>query len=144
MEKQWCKYDIEFALFRQRKDMDRTLYWDAYWYPDGIPVLFTSMHNTKRFEEIDWLLYMLAICDKRRPRVTSCPVGRHAPAYCKEGSVEERRLRNSPRAYAEHLCCCYDPRQETPIYWANRWYRSGADVPMQPEGVRKPRLCLLP
>eukprot|EP00959_Pyramimonas_sp_CCMP1952_P343585 7196672-Pyramimonas_sp.AAC.1 len=45
--KQWCKYDLEFGLFAQGKDMDRTLYWDASWYPDGLPIIFTSMHNTK-------------------------------------------------------------------------------------------------
>jgi len=142
--KQWCKYDLEWGLFGMRYDLDRRLYYDNKWYPDGIPVIFTSMHNTKRFEETDWLLSLLAKCARDPKAASKCKQGRFAPGFCKEGSSEERQLRRKPAEYMENMCCCFQPRQDTTIYWAGDWFKKSEDVPMKLQNVRSERLCVLP
>jgi hypothetical protein len=106
VHKEWCKYDLEFGLFKMRYDLENRLYWDAKWYPEGIPVIFISMHNTKRFEETDWILYLVAMCERRRPQLSAeCGRGRkYPPNFCKEVSTEERRYRQRPLSYASYLC----------------------------------------
>jgi hypothetical protein len=141
--KQWCKYDLEFGLFAQGKDMDRTLYWDASWYPDGLPIIFTSMHNTKRFEETDWLLTMIALCHRDKPTL-SCPKKGGMPSYCKAGSSDERKLRLTHTKYSQSICCCFDPRQTQLVYWGGYWYDNSSVTPMQKPKGKKDRLCVMP
>lgn len=142
--KQWCKYDLEWGLFGMRYDVDKRLYYDNRWYPDGIPVIFTSMHNTKRFEETDWLLSLLAKCARIPAADIKCKQGNYAPGFCKEGSSEERKLRKRPSEYMANMCCCFEPRQDTQIYWAGKWFRTAEEVPMKLPHVKGDRLCLLP
>lgn len=142
VRKDWCKFDLEWGLFKDGQKLDRNLYWDKKWYPDGMPVVFISMHNTKQFESTDWLLSLLAKCDRERPKL-SCP-SRDLPRYCQAGSSDERRWRKQPSKYAETICCCLEPRQETKIYWAGQWFRNAADVPLKIPQVKKDRTCVLP
>jgi len=140
--KDWCKFDLEWGLFKDGQKLDRTLYWDKKWYPDGVPVVFISMHNTKQFESTDWLLSLLAKCDKEKPKL-SCRY-RDVPRFCQAGSSDERRWRKQPSKYAETICCCLDPRQENQVYWAGQWFKDVASVPMKIPQVRKERTCVLP
>mmetsp|Transcript_68155 Transcript_68155/g.197566 ORF Transcript_68155/g.197566 Transcript_68155/m.197566 type:complete len:941 (+) Transcript_68155:120-2942(+) len=141
--KDWCKFDLEWGLFKDRLQLDSNLYWDRKWYPQGLPVVFISMHNTKQFEQTDWFLSLLAKCDKERPKL-SCPPTKHAPRYCEAGSGEERGLRHQPAKYVPSLCCCFEPRQQTAVYWGGRWFSLTESVPTKLAGFKKDRTCLLP
>eukprot|EP00405_Crypthecodinium_cohnii_P039226 CAMPEP_0206548936 /NCGR_PEP_ID=MMETSP0325_2-20121206/14170_1 /ASSEMBLY_ACC=CAM_ASM_000347 /TAXON_ID=2866 /ORGANISM="Crypthecodinium cohnii, Strain Seligo" /LENGTH=846 /DNA_ID=CAMNT_0054048491 /DNA_START=93 /DNA_END=2633 /DNA_ORIENTATION=- len=57
--KDWCKYDLEWGLFTDGRVLASTMYHDLKWYPDGLPIIFTSMHNTKAFESADALMSLL-------------------------------------------------------------------------------------
>ena len=70
---EWCKFDLEWALFKERWQLDPKPMQDSKrvpelfremasaerwppacnsngrWYPDGVPVVYLSMHNTKQF-----------------------------------------------------------------------------------------------
>lgn len=73
--KTWCKFDLEPGLFLQGYEMEKKLYWDPLWFPDGLPVLFLSSHNTKNFEATDWLLKLLEVCSNngQGPGKLNCP-----------------------------------------------------------------------
>lgn len=47
--KQWCKWDVEFALYEDYLSMNTNMptYQDSVWYKSGIPLVFIGMHNTK-------------------------------------------------------------------------------------------------
>lgn len=144
VEKQWCKYDLEFGLFKQASNMDPRLYYDPKWYPDGVPIIFISMHNTKRFEETDSLLTLLARCDRERSKVSCRPSGWAPPNICKEFSLEDLTERRKMITYGTKLCCCLWPRQEKPVYWAGRWYDNSTATPRILPGGKAARTCTLP
>mmetsp|Transcript_149578 Transcript_149578/g.479476 ORF Transcript_149578/g.479476 Transcript_149578/m.479476 type:complete len:511 (+) Transcript_149578:302-1834(+) len=60
--KAWCKFDLEPSLFLTRPFLQKNMYFDPQWYPDGVPLVFFSSHNTKNFESTDWLLTLLTQC----------------------------------------------------------------------------------
>merc|ERR1740121_13518 len=140
--KDWCKFDLEPDLFKNLA-MQNNLYHDASWYPEGIPVVFISMHNTKAFESTDWLLSVIAKCEMERPQL-SCTGRREHRPYCKDGSPEELKLRRQPTKYAPNLCCCIEPRQETKIHWGGRWFARPEDVPKTLRKGGKERTCYFP
>jgi len=144
VEKQWCKYDLEFGLFKQASYMDPRLYYDPKWYPDGVPIIFISMHNTKRFEETDSLLTLLARCDRERSKVRCKHSGWAPPNVCKEFSLEDLRERRKMTTYGTKLCCCLWPRQEKPVYWAGRWFTDSMATPRKLPGGKAARTCILP
>merc|ERR1712217_430546 len=129
--KQWCKFDLEPTLYTIRRRLELRQYYDPRWYPDGIPLQFISAHNTKNFEPTDTLLMLLAQCQKEQFVFrSSCPQSNIVPKQCEMGSYHERKARReSPETYAATMCCCLQPRQETPIYWSGKWYKTPADVP---------------
>merc|ERR1711920_192076 len=140
--KDWCKYDLEPDLFKNIA-MTPNLYYDKRWYPDGVPAVFISMHNTKAFELTDWLLSLIAKCDRERPAL-HCPWRRGSAEFCREGSPAELDLRRQPTKYASHLCCCIEPRQETKIYWGGQWFDRPEKVPKKVGEWGKERHCLFP
>merc|ERR1711920_578275 len=141
--KDWCKYDLEPDLFKNIA-MAPDLYYDKRWYPEGVPVVFISMHNTKAFELTDWLLSVVAKCDKERPAL-HCPWRRGTAEFCREGSPAELDLRRQPTKYASMLCCCLEPRQETKIYWGGEWFKRPEDVPKRlKKKSGKDRNCVFP
>merc|ERR1740121_2186692 len=141
--KDWCKFDLEPDLFKNVA-MQSNLYHDASWYPEGVPVVFISMHNTKAFELTDWLLSLVAKCDKERPAL-HCPWRRGTAEFCREGSPAELDLRRQPTKYASMLCCCLEPRQETKIYWGGEWFKRPEDVPKRlKQKAGKDRNCVFP
>jgi len=141
--KDWCKFDLEWGLFKDRLQIGDNVYWDSKWYPNGLPIVFISMHNTKQFEQTDWLLSLLAKCDKERPEL-SCPPYKHAPRYCEAGSTDERRFRRNPAKYVSTLCCCFEPRQKTTVFWGGMWFRLTDEIPKRVASMRKDRTCLIP
>mmetsp|Transcript_20230 Transcript_20230/g.53418 ORF Transcript_20230/g.53418 Transcript_20230/m.53418 type:complete len:228 (+) Transcript_20230:363-1046(+) len=141
--KDWCKYDLEWGLYKDRMKLDKRMYWDTKWYPDGLPVIFISMHNTKPFEITDWLLSLYARCDIERPKL-SCPAGHQAPRFCEAGSTDERKVRQTPNEYIQKLCCCLEPRQQTNIFWGGQWFENPEQVPMKLQHMKKERTCLFP
>ncbi|CAJ1409982.1 unnamed protein product [Effrenium voratum] len=62
--KEWCKFDLEWALFKERWEVAEKPMSDSKWYPDGVPTVYLSMHNTKQFEITDWLLSWFARCHR--------------------------------------------------------------------------------
>jgi len=141
--KDWCKYDLEWGLYKDRMKLDKRMYWDTKWYPDGLPVIFISMHNTKPFEITDWLLSLYARCDIEPPKL-SCPPGHQAPRFCEAGSTDERKVRQTPNEYIQKLCCCLEPRQQTNIFWGGQWFENPEQVPMKLQHMKKERTCLFP
>uniref|UniRef100_A0A7S2K2N4 Uncharacterized protein n=1 Tax=Zooxanthella nutricula TaxID=1333877 RepID=A0A7S2K2N4_9DINO len=144
VEKNWCKFDLEWGVYKDRMSLQANMYWDTKWYPNGVPILFLSMHNTKMFEITDWLLSLLARCDRDRPSYDDCPSYNHAPRYCEDGSTDERKMRAQPEKYASTLCCCFQPRQDKQIFWAGSWFRARDKVPMKLNSVRRNRTCIFP
>eukprot|EP00039_Didymoeca_costata_P031614 m.35639 g.35639 ORF g.35639 m.35639 type:complete len:630 (+) comp8918_c0_seq1:76-1965(+) len=61
--KQWCKWDVEPDIFdkylRQETANQETMK-DSKWYPEGVPLVIVTMHNTKHTEVIDTMLGRLA------------------------------------------------------------------------------------
>merc|ERR1719253_982963 len=88
VDKAWCKFDIEPGLFIERARLDKNMYSDPIWYPDGMPILFISSHNTKGFEATDWLLNLLEHCTEKRVSL-KCPSNPHDLSVCKLGSMAE-------------------------------------------------------
>merc|ERR1719188_2847458 len=120
VEKQWCKFDLEPGLYTMRYGLEQDIYMDPYWYPNGVPVLFLSSHNTKKFAETDWLLALLTLC-RSRP-ASQCPSPKRqflddVPPRCRFGTPAERALRARPADYAAQVCCCLQPRWSSPFYW---------------------------
>lgn len=145
-KKDWCKFDLEPDLFLLGTEMEQDLYWDPKWYPDGLPVMFFSAHNTKNFEATDWLLKMLELCDNDGEGLTlNCKDQQWDSTVCHEGSVRERLARKDEAGYASQVCCCFHPRKELPIYWASQWYKQGSDLPERaPAGHQSSRSCRTP
>eukprot|EP00930_Biecheleria_cincta_P028766 TRINITY_DN20051_c0_g2_i1.p1 TRINITY_DN20051_c0_g2~~TRINITY_DN20051_c0_g2_i1.p1 ORF type:complete len:746 (-),score=105.77 TRINITY_DN20051_c0_g2_i1:38-2275(-) len=145
--KAWCKFDLEPELFIYRHWLARRLYSDPRWYPDGVPLMFLSAHNTKDFEKTDVLLSLLAQCSI--PGVVNrskCSWSKNdLPPSCRLGSLEERQARSQdPAAYISSMCCCLQPRQDHHIYWGGQWYSRKEDVPQKsPLPTKGPRRCLL-
>lgn len=145
VDKAWCKFDLEPDLFLTRFGLDQKMYNDPQWYPDGVPLLFLSSHNTKNFETTDWLLAVLSQC-ARRPQGLRCSAskGDHWKV-CKVSSKEERAARRWPAEYLGQVCCCIEPRQSRPVFWHGQWYTSGQDVPLTaPGGTGVQRHCVMP
>eukprot|EP00439_Symbiodinium_sp_Y106_P059830 s52_g8.t1 len=141
--KEWCKFDLEWALFKERWQLDPKPMQDSKWYPDGVPVVYLSMHNTKQFEVTDWLLSWFARCHSFKP--SRCPTsGKAPPPQCQEDSSAERKLRRRPHQYVEDMCCCMEPRLSKWIYWGGKWFDNGQAVPGKMPGMQKNRTCTLP
>eukprot|EP00913_Durusdinium_trenchii_P022682 g21302.t1 len=122
---EWCKFDLEWALYKERFEVADKSMSDSKWYPDGVPLAYLSMHNTKQFEVTDWLLSWLARCVKFKP---TCKDKGRAPAQnCQEDSSAERQLRRKPGEYLHHMCCCVEPRMEKWIFWGKTWFSRSAD-----------------
>lgn len=143
VSKAWCKFDLEPNLFLLRKSMDKTLFFDPKWYPEGVPVLFLSMHNTKNFDPSDWLLHLLEIC-KDGVEELECPniQTEFMLPLCRVGVLEERQVRSNIREYSSKACCCLEPRWSHPAFWRGQWYKSLSEVPKRYGD--KERRCLIP
>merc|ERR1712203_362017 len=130
VEKQWCKFDLEPGLYTVSYGLDQKMYSDPYWYPNGVPLLFLSSHNTKKFAETDWLLALLTLCRRHSGASMNCPrteLEDELP-QCLFGSPTERALRAQPAQYAAKVCCCLAPRWSTPFFWQGTWYGTSRDV----------------
>lgn len=145
VDKAWCKFDLEPGLFINRYGLERSLYSDPQWYPDGVPLLFLSSHNTKNFEATDWLLMLLARCSKVPPKLRCPNPTRNDLPICRAGSSVEREARRHPSEYAAQVCCCVEPRWSQPIFWHGHWYSNMSEVPqLAPGGSGKSRRCVMP
>lgn len=145
--KAWCKFDLEPDTYLTRFWITKKIYADPRWYPDGVPLMFFSVHNTKRFDRTDKLLTIFARCtDPNFVNQSSCSTSLTAlPTPCQMESLkeEEERLQR-PEEYAADICCCLQPRQEQHIYWAGNWYSSKEQVPLRsPLESHAPRRCIL-
>mmetsp|Transcript_5819 Transcript_5819/g.13855 ORF Transcript_5819/g.13855 Transcript_5819/m.13855 type:complete len:734 (+) Transcript_5819:119-2320(+) len=146
--KQWCKYDLEPALYTRGKELNPGTHADPHWYPDGVPLIFYSMHNTKNDKEIDLLISLAIFChDPKIKAKTKCDT-KQALEHCKIGKVDSLKARrqrtDDPTVFTPHMCCCIEPREETPFFFAGKWYKEGKDVPMRATPGSKERLCVLP
>lgn len=143
--KAWCKFDLEPDTYLNRYWLSSRLYADSRWYPDGVPIMFLSLHNTKDFETTDRLLTILAHCsDPDFVNRSHCSSNlRQLPHACQPDSKHEKEVRTRrPDEYASQICCCLQPRQEKYIYWAGKWYANKDEVP--PTSISlAPRRCLL-
>lgn len=141
-KKEWCKFDLEWALFKERFEVADKSLSDSKWYPDGVPLAYISMHNTKQFEVTDWLLSWLARCFNFRPVCRE--KGKGQLPSCQEDSSSERLLRRRPAEYMTKMCCCLEPRMKKWIFWGKTWFSNSADVPGKMPGMQKNRTCSLP
>eukprot|EP00931_Biecheleriopsis_adriatica_P004864 TRINITY_DN106467_c0_g1_i1.p1 TRINITY_DN106467_c0_g1~~TRINITY_DN106467_c0_g1_i1.p1 ORF type:complete len:760 (+),score=113.68 TRINITY_DN106467_c0_g1_i1:85-2364(+) len=145
--KAWCKFDLEPELWFFRHWLGKRLYSDPRWYPDGVPLMFFSAHNTKDFEKTDALLTLLARCSQpdfvNRSRCSWST--NDLPLPCRLFNSDEREARKrDPDAYAESMCCCLQPRQEKHIFWGGEWYARKEEVPkVSPLKTRGPKRCIL-
>eukprot|EP00933_Yihiella_yeosuensis_P033782 TRINITY_DN27420_c0_g1_i1.p1 TRINITY_DN27420_c0_g1~~TRINITY_DN27420_c0_g1_i1.p1 ORF type:complete len:729 (-),score=126.08 TRINITY_DN27420_c0_g1_i1:617-2803(-) len=141
--KTWCKFDLEPALYTFRRGMNDNIYFDPKWYPDGLPILFLSMHNTKNTIPTDWLLKVLEICKDGRKELDCPPPDQNVLQMCRIGRPEERKIRESIEEFGNQVCCCMQPRWEYPVFWGGKWYRTLKEVP---KALRsgKERQCIMP
>ena len=60
--KLWCKWDVEPDIFQKMlaQDTNQETMRDGKWFPDGIPLVILTMHNTKHTVVIDKMLGKLA------------------------------------------------------------------------------------
>lgn len=61
--KQWCKWDVEPDIFERYLHQDprnQETMVDLKWFPDGVPLMILTMHNTKHTVVIDQMLGRLA------------------------------------------------------------------------------------
>ncbi|CAJ1365428.1 unnamed protein product [Effrenium voratum] len=143
VSKAWCKFDLEPNLFLLRKSLDRNIYFDPKWYPEGVPVLFLSIHNTKNFDPSDLLLKLLELCQNGVEDGLECPKEMEFMLpICRAGVEQERNLRLKIEDYPTQACCCLEPRWSHPAYWHGKWYRDLKEVPEKSNG--KQRRCLVP
>jgi len=145
-KKAWCKYDLEPWLYLKKNRLSPMIYADAKWYPDGVPLIFYSMHNTKHDKDSDLLVSLLLFCaELELPLKADCSSHSKSDYLCgAEGfeSVQLRRERDAnPGYFTAAMCCCLEPRQTKPFFWAGKFYATSSEVP---EKKRRPRGCLLP
>jgi len=146
--KAWCKFDLEPIMFFTNMKVDTHA--DPKWYPDGLPLIFWSLHNTKQDKETDLLLTLLIAC--RQPEVKArlqCKdYGGKEDPFCKYPKIdmlERRSLRvTSPTDYMAKMCCCVEPRAEKSFFWVGKWYKTSAEVPLVAGKHNSSRTCLLP
>eukprot|EP00927_Polykrikos_kofoidii_P060042 TRINITY_DN55115_c0_g1_i1.p1 TRINITY_DN55115_c0_g1~~TRINITY_DN55115_c0_g1_i1.p1 ORF type:complete len:793 (-),score=131.52 TRINITY_DN55115_c0_g1_i1:46-2424(-) len=128
--KQWCKFDLFPDLFVRGKDIDKNVYSDAHWYPQGIGLAFYTSHATKEFNPADWLLALLVRCSQ--PSVqgqTSCKEKKTSD-LCWGNWIEERKQRLlKPEMHTLEMCCCLRPRESTPFFYRGEWYSDRTKVP---------------
>ena len=145
--KAWCKFDLEPDTYLSRFWITKKVYSDPRWYPDGVPLMFFSVHNTKRFDRTDKLLTILARCsDPSFVNQSRCSTNmKDLPTPCQMESLKEEQARlQRPEEYAADVCCCLQPRQEQHIFWAGNWYSSKEEVPSRsPLESHAPRRCIL-
>ncbi|CAJ1397697.1 unnamed protein product [Effrenium voratum] len=145
--KAWCKFDLEPDTFLSRFWLAKKLYADPRWYPDGVPLMFFSVHNTKRFDRTDKLLTILSRCSDpsfvlNRSRCSTNL--QNLPNSCQMESIKEEEIRlQHPEEYAEDICCCLQPRQDRHIYWAGFWYGKKEEVPTRSPQSQSVRRCIL-
>ncbi|CAK9113006.1 unnamed protein product [Durusdinium trenchii] len=145
VSKAWCKFDLEPNLFLLRKSLDRNLFFDPKWYPQGVPVLFLSIHNTKNFDPSDWLLHLLETC-KDGVEELECPrkESEFMLPLCRVGDLEERKVRSKIEDYSSLACCCLEPRWSHPAFWRGQWFKSLQEIPQRHRDGGKDRPCLIP
>ncbi|CAE7219870.1 folE [Symbiodinium natans] len=141
----WCKFDLEPNLFLLRRSLDKRMYFDPKWYPDGMPVLFLSIHNTKNFDPADLLLRLMELCQNGVEDL-ECPAkdSEFMMPICRAGVQQERELRMSIQDYAAKACCCLEPRWSHPVFWSGHWYESLREVPDRARDGGARRKCLIP
>ena len=141
----WCKFDLEPNLFLLRRSLDKRMYFDPKWYPDGMPILFLSIHNTKNFDPADVLLRLMELCQNGLEDL-ECPAkeSEFMMPICRVGVLQERELRLSTQDYTAKACCCLEPRWSHPVFWSGRWYASLGEVPDTAHDGGAKRKCLVP
>lgn len=126
--KTWCKMDLEPKLFLQQDNIHSPHKPDPKWFPDGIPILFYSAHNTKNGTKGAILLDLIEKC-RHINLFKKVPCTAERIPECDIGEEREQRLRLShPDKYLDIMCCCLHPRFETPIFW-HGWYENASLLP---------------
>lgn len=142
----WCKMDLEPDLYLAA-NLPSNFYWDRKWYPDGIPLMFYSVHNTKRFPETLVLLAYLDACvHTGGPIDDSCAhMSPEAQQICTLSSPQEMQVAMERDAdlFTSAACCCLSPRLTTPILWQHRYFYQGDQLPEHNLGeARGEQMCL--
>jgi len=142
--KAWCKFDLEPNLFILRRSLTTNIYFDPKWYPDGMPLLFLSMHNTKSADPADWMLHILEAC--KDGAELDCPQSQreHLMPICKLGVHQERETRLNIYDYGSQVCCCLEPRWSHPVFWNGQWFTSLDAVPKKAHKTGQERPCIIP
>eukprot|EP00403_Amphidinium_massartii_P024364 CAMPEP_0178393228 /NCGR_PEP_ID=MMETSP0689_2-20121128/12079_1 /TAXON_ID=160604 /ORGANISM="Amphidinium massartii, Strain CS-259" /LENGTH=695 /DNA_ID=CAMNT_0020013813 /DNA_START=80 /DNA_END=2164 /DNA_ORIENTATION=- len=151
-EKAWCKFDLEPCLyFRGKIGLPEKLYNDNKWYPDGLPIVFWSMHNTKAVFGTAKVLKLIEYCMSPEVRAwtnctntpqtwRTCTASRFVCDYFSIQKETEGQSKWDFKPLAEQtakICCCMRPRPETPFFWQGKWYAEGSQVPMNSAFGRK-------
>lgn len=149
VQKAWCKYDLFPDLFTRAHNMDQDIYHDNKWYPEGIPLVFYSIHGSKEFESTNWLVSLFARCMVPQVRNRfNCATDFENKVwiyeFCKGDSPHAREVQlKDPDKHAAMLCCCVEPRQEKPILWKGNFYANNAETKALVESGVKGR-CIVP
>jgi len=155
--KQWCKFDLEPCLyFRGKIGLPEKLYSDNKWYPDGLPILFWSMHNTKAvigtqkvLDLIEWCMspsvQAWTNCTNVPQTWKTCSAARFVCDYFSDKKEEQGPWDFKPlRKDAANICCCLRPRGGSPYWWQGKWYAESSEVPKASRIGRHERKCLMP
>lgn len=139
----WCKMDLEPGLYTTQS-IPRRFYWDRKWYPDGIPLMFYSAHNTKRFPETLVLLAFLKACEQSAESTGgSCEQFDHAVCSLTSPQEMHEAMERDAEGFTSAACCCLSPRLNLPIFWKQHYYNESAQLPEQTRGAAKgDQMCL--
>merc|ERR1712062_519458 len=146
-------FDLEPMLYFVRYNLEPNVYYDTRWFPDGLPLAFHVLHNTKNPEEMDLFLRLLMMCTKpaflarvhcpNKQIMAACKDPGAGPVLGSRALLRQARSTN-PKQYVAKMCCCLEPRHKTPIFWEGKWYSRAEDVPLVSQGRHKEvRRCLL-
>lgn len=143
----WCKMDLEPDLY-MTPHLAENIYWDHKWYPDGIPLMFYSVHNTKHFPETLVLLALLEACGPSA--ATTSPSCETLPAAAREvcdlatpEGMQEAMERDA-EFFAAAACCCLSPHLTKPASWQQHDYSDSAMFPEHVRGAAQgEQMCLV-
>merc|ERR1712224_228515 len=125
--------------------MGNTTYADPRFYPDGVPLVFLSMHNTKNSKLTDFLLSVLLLCEnpafRSRGKCTKKTLNKCNINLLNDDENERVLFPEDYSLSMADMCCCVEPRWDKQYFWQGQFYARPEDMP-QLSTRGSPRRCI--